>query len=130
MHGLRCSGLPDGGADAAAPAAATTVISHYAYIFAMLRHVALFCLYKVFSQILGSPVHKVEHLLNACHAELPPRAADRHQPGRGALILETNAQDVVQRIRTNNLLDSVGHLLAEIKCLVRLNLLSFRCVCL
>lgn len=36
---------------------------------------------------------------------------------------------VVQGIKTNNLLDSaVGHLLAEIKSLVRLNLLSFECV--
>lgn len=49
--------------------------------------------------------------------------------GVSHLILETDAQDAVQGIKTDNLLDSVvGHLLAEIKSLVRLNLLTFECV--
>jgi hypothetical protein len=75
---------------------------------------------------------KVEHLLNAFHAEVIACLQGLQTAislGVGHLILETDAQDVVQGIKTNNFLDSaIGHLLAEIKSLVRLNLFTFECV--
>ena len=50
-------------------------------------------------------------------------------PGIGHLILETDAQEVVQAIKIGKYLDTVvGHLLAEIKALASFNMLSFECV--
>jgi hypothetical protein len=64
---------------------------------------------------------KVEHLLNALHAEVIACLQGLQTAislGVGHLILEIDAHDAVQGIKTNDLLDSpVGHLLAEIKSL-------------
>ena len=75
---------------------------------------------------------KVEHLISAFHVELIACLQGIQSVislGIGHLVMETDAQEVVIAIKTDNYLDAAaGHIVEEVKSLVDLNFISFECV--